>query len=65
MTTRKEQARSPHELDLMDLLRQQHRRNARVADAIVTMLHRADAPTLAALGVVLRFVVRWAPRRRR
>lgn len=65
MTTRKAQARSPRERDLMDLLRRQHRRNARVADAFVTVLDRADAPTLAALGIILCFVARWAPRRPR
>lgn len=65
MTTPKAQARSARERDLKDLLKQQHRRNARVADAFITVLDRADARTLAALGIVLRFVARWAPRRPR
>jgi hypothetical protein len=65
MTARKERARSPREIDLLDLRTRQRRSDARAAHALVTVLCRADAPTLAALGVVLRFVVRWAPRRRR
>jgi hypothetical protein len=65
MTARKERVRTTHERDLMDLLTRHHRSNARVADALVTVLCRADAGTLAALGVVLNFVARWAPRRPR
>jgi hypothetical protein len=65
MTARKRRARSPRELDLMELLTRQRRSDTRVAHALVTVLCRADAPTLAAFGIVLRFVVRWAPRRQR
>ena len=63
MTARKKRARSSRELDLMDLRTRQRLRDERVAHALVTMLCRADAPTLAAVGIILRFVVRWAPRR--
>ena len=63
MTARKERMRSPRELDLMHLRTQQRDRDERVAHALVTMLCRADAPTLAAVGIILGFVVRWAPRR--
>jgi len=63
MTARKEPARPPRERELMVLLAQHHRSAARAADAFVTLLSRADAETLAALGVVLRFVLRWARRR--
>ena len=65
MTARKERARPSRERDLLDLRRYQHQSDARVAGALVTVLCRADADTLTALGVVLNFVVRWAPRRRR
>lgn len=65
MTARKARARLPRERDLMELRTQQHHRNERVAHALVTVLCRADARTLAALGIILRFVVRWAPRRAR
>ena len=59
MTARKVQARPPRERDLLELRTQQHRRNEQVAHALVTILCRADAQTLAALGVILRFVVHW------
>ena len=41
------------------------RSGARVAGALATALCRADARTLAALGVVLDFVAGWAPGRPR
>ena len=62
MTPRKEQARTPRERELLVLQAQHHRSAARTADALVTLLSRADAETLAALVVVLRFVMRWARR---
>ena len=61
----KKKARTARERDLMDLIAHGKRRDARVADAIVTVLCRADASTLAALGLVLQFVVRRASRRPR
>ena len=65
MTARKERARTTQERDLMDLLTRHHRSDARVADALITVLCQADARTLAALGVLVGFVARWAPRRPR
>lgn len=62
MKARKERTRPARERDLMDLLAHNKRRDARVADAVVTVLCRADARTLAALGVVLEFVAMRATR---
>jgi hypothetical protein len=62
MKTRKEKARTARERDLMDLLAHRKRSDARLADAIVTVLCRADARTLAALGRVLKFVAMRATR---
>jgi len=62
MRTRKERARTARERDLMVLLADSKRRDARLADAIVTVLCRADARTLAALGLVLEFVAMQATR---
>jgi hypothetical protein len=62
MKARKEKARTARERDLMDLLAHTKRSNARVADAIVTVLCRADARTLAALGLVFKFVAMRATR---
>ena len=56
MKARKERARTARERDLMDLRAHSKQRDARVADAIVTVLCRADARTLAALGLVLEFI---------
>ena len=53
------------ERDLKEVLEHIRVTNARMAGAIVTVLGRADAPTLAALGVVLKFVVTQAANRRR
>ena len=44
------------ERDQKDLLAQHLRIEARVAEAVVTVLHRADPRTLAAFGVLLEFV---------
>ncbi len=62
MKARKEKARTAHERNLMDLRAHGKRRDARVADAIVTVLCRADARTLAALGLLLEFVAMRATR---
>ena len=65
MRARKEKVRTAHERDLMELLASSKRRSTRVADAIVTVLYRADADTLAALGLVFEFVARWSSRKLR
>ena len=44
------------EADQRSLIAHLKRKESRVADAIVTVLGRADAKTLAAFGVVLDFV---------
>jgi hypothetical protein len=62
---RRKKARSAHERDLMELLTHGKQTDEQVADAFVTVLCRADADTLAALGVVVEFVAMWATRRRR
>lgn len=62
MKARKERTRTAHERDLTDLLAHGKRSDARVADAIVTVLRRADARTLAALGLILEFVAMRATR---
>lgn len=62
MKARKERERTARERDLMDLLAHSKRSDAHVADAIVTVLSRADARTLAALGLVLEFVAMRATR---
>lgn len=49
-------ARTARELDLMDLLDHLRRRDRGVADAVVEVLTRADATTLAALGTVVAFL---------
>ena len=54
--------RTTYERDLKDLLAHSKRGDARVADAIVTVLCRADTQTLAALGVVFKFVAMRATR---
>ena len=46
------------ERDLKDLLAQLLRTEAQVAEAMVTVLRRADPRTLAAFGVVLEFVAK-------
>lgn len=48
--------RTAREIDQLDLIEHLKRKESRVADAIVTVLSRADAKTLAAFGVVLDFV---------
>ena len=44
--------------DLKDLLAQLQQTEGRVAEALVTVLRRADPRTLAAFGVVLAFVAK-------
>ncbi len=65
MKTRQERARTARERDLMELLAHSKRLETCVADAIVTVLIRADARTLAALGLVVEFVAMRATRGRR
>jgi hypothetical protein len=65
MKARRVKARTPSERDLMEVLAHSERTAEEVADAVVTVLSRADAPTLAALGRIFEFVALWAPRRRR
>jgi hypothetical protein len=60
----REAERSAHERDLMELLAYCKQVDEQVADALVTLLSRADAHTLAALGVVMEFVVSQLRRRR-
>jgi hypothetical protein len=60
MTARKAKARTTLELDLLELLEHSRRSDKRLADAVTTVLCRADAKTLAALGIVLEFVAMWA-----
>jgi hypothetical protein len=65
MKPRREKKRTARERDLMEVLAHSKRTDARVADAIVTVLSRADARTLAALGVIFEFVALWTTRRAR
>ena len=53
------------ERDLKAMLAQLQRTEARVAEAVVTVLHRADPRTLVAFGVLLEFVARQRGRRTR
>ena len=63
MKAPKRSARTARERDLMELLADSARSELRVADALVTVLCRADARTLAALGLILKFVATQAARR--
>ena len=45
------------ERDLKDLLARRSQTDARVAEALVTVLRRADTRTLVAFGVLIEFVV--------
>jgi hypothetical protein len=65
MKAHREKARTARERDLMELLAHRKRIDERVADAFITVLCRADARTLAALGVVVEFVALRATRRSR
>jgi hypothetical protein len=56
--------RTPHELDLMDLLKRSNKRERRVSDALIVILTRSDAKVLAALGTVVDFAVRAVQRAR-
>ena len=62
--TRSEPTRE-RERDLKDILAQLRRTEARVAEAVVTVLRRADPRTLVAFGVLLEFVARRRGRRTR
>jgi len=53
------------ERDLRELLAYGQQAERRVADALITVLCRADHHTLAALGVIVAFVARRATRRGR
>ena len=64
MKARRVKARTARERDQLEVLAHSERDAADVADAVVTVLSRADARTLAALGVIFEFVAMWAPRRR-
>jgi hypothetical protein len=59
MTARPKKARTTLELDLLELLEHSRRSDKRLAGAITTVLCRADARTLAALGIILEFVAMW------
>ena len=65
MTTRRKTVRTPRERDLLELHAYRDRTDQRVANALITVLCRADAATLAALGIVVQFVARRATRRSR
>jgi hypothetical protein len=56
--------RTPHELDLMELLKNSNKRERRVSDALIVILTRSDADVLAALGTVVDFAVRAVQRTR-
>ena len=49
-------ARTAREVELLALIDHLRQNEARVADAIVTLLRGADAQTLGAFGVILGFV---------
>jgi hypothetical protein len=65
MKSRRENVRTARERDLMELRAYRKRAEQRVADALITVLCRADPHTLAALGVVVAFVTQRATRRSR
>lgn len=65
MKPRRAKVRTAHERDLMELLAYSKRAEQRVADALITVLCRADPHTLGALGVVVSFVTQRATRRSR
>lgn len=65
MKARRVKVRTARERDLMEVLAHSKQTAGQVANAVVTVLSRADARTLAALGVIFEFVALWAPRRRR
>jgi hypothetical protein len=62
--TREREGEGERERDLKDMLVQLRRTEARVAEAMVTVLRHADPRTLVAFGVVLESVAkrhgRWA-----
>lgn len=53
------------ERDLLELRAERQRVDRQVADAFITVLCRADPRALAALGVVVAFIVQRATRRSR
>jgi len=62
-TKRRKAPLTTRERDLLELRAIQERRARQVADAFITVLCRADARTLAALGVIMAFVAKQATRR--
>jgi hypothetical protein len=64
MKARRVKARAARERDQLEVLAHSERTAREVAGAVVTVLSRADARTLAALGVIFEFVALWTPRRR-
>ena len=56
--------RTARERDLMELLEHSNERDRRVSAALVVILTRGDAEVLAALGIVVGFVVRTVQRAR-
>ena len=65
MKPRRAKVRTARERDLLELLAYRKRSDARVADALITVLSRTDPHTLAAFGVVVAFVAQRATRRTR
>jgi hypothetical protein len=65
MKASKKREPTVQERDLSELLELSKRSETRVADAIVTVLCRADARTLAALGLIIKFVATRATRSQR
>ena len=65
MRARRKQAPTTREHDLKEVLARRRAADARVADALITLLTRTDARALVAIGEVLEFVVRQQVRRPR
>ena len=63
MTSQPAKPRRSRERDLKDVLARLRRADAEVADALVTVLRRADTRTLVALGVIFEFVTQQLRRR--
>ena len=65
MKARRKAVRPQREHDLLELRTYRKRAERRVADALVTLLRRADPHVMGALGVVVEFVALRATRRSR
>lgn len=65
MKSRRAKSRPSRERDLKEVLARLRRTDAEVADALVTVLRRADTRTLVALGVIFEFVAQRLQRRAR